>query len=110
MMRPAAALAAVATLFVAAQANAAPLRIDKLDKLPSLDGVPGEWPRELGKLVTVKGSGGAADLSGKAAVAYDDKDVYIAVDVTDDTFKGGTGGDRVEVVLVAGGTATTVTL
>jgi hypothetical protein len=110
MMRPAAALAAAVTLFVAGEANAAPLRIDKLDKLPSLDGVPGEWPRELGKLVTVKGSGGAADLSGKAAIAYDDKDVYIAVDVTDDTFKGGAGGDRVEVVLVVGGTATTVTL
>src|SRR5512139_2318595 len=108
MMRPVAALAAAVTLLLAANASAAPLRVDKLDKLPSLDGVPGEWPRELAKLGAVKGSPSAADFSGKAAVAYDDKDVYIAVDVTDDAFKGGAGGDRVEVVLVVGGTATTV--
>ncbi len=109
MLRPAALLTAAA-LLVAAPAAAGPLRIDKLDKLPSLDGVPGEWPRELGKLGATKGTPSAADLSGKAAVAYDDKDVYIAVDVTDDTFKGGPGGDRVDVVLVIGGASTTVTL
>jgi hypothetical protein len=111
MLRPAAAaLASALALLVAAPASAAPLRIDKLDKLPSLDGVPGEWPRELGKLASIKGSPSAADFSGKAAIAYDDKDVYIAVDVTDDSFKGGASGDRVEVVFVVGGTATTVTL
>ena len=109
MLRSAALLTAAA-LLVAAPVSAATLRIDKLDKLPSLDGVPGEWPRELGKLGATKGTPSAADLSGKAAVAYDDKDVYIAVDVTDDSFKGGPGGDRIEVVLVVGGTTTTVTL
>jgi hypothetical protein len=105
-----AALLTAAALMVAAPASAATLRIDKLDKLPSLDGVPGEWPRELGKMGAAKGAPSAADCSGKAAVAYDDKDVYIAVDVSDDSFKGGAGGDRVELVLVIGGTATTMTL
>ncbi|NUO52280.1 MAG: hypothetical protein HOV80_25785 [Polyangiaceae bacterium] len=64
----------------------------------------------MSKLASIKGSPSAADFSGKAAIAYDDKDVYIAVDVTDDTFKGGAGGDRVDIVFVVGGTATTVTL
>ncbi|MBL9024642.1 MAG: hypothetical protein JNL21_20775 [Myxococcales bacterium] len=109
MMRPA-LLLSVAFAFVAAPASAAALRIDKLEKLPSLDGVPGEWPRELGKLGATKGTASAADLSGKAAVAYDDKDVYIAVDVTDDVFKGGAGGDRVELTLVVGSQETTVVL
>lgn len=109
MMRPA-LLLSVAFALVAAPAAAAPLRIDKLEKLPSLDGVPGEWPRELGKLGATRGTASAADLSGKAAVAYDGKDVYVAVDVNDDVFKGGPGGDRVELTLVVGSQETTVVL
>jgi hypothetical protein len=103
-------LAVLSACSVAAAAGAGPLRIDKIDKAPVLDGVPGEWARELGKLGAVKGTPSAGDLSGKAAVSYDEKDLYVAVDVTDDVFKGGSGGDRVELVVVVGSTATTITL
>lgn len=92
-----------------------PLRVDVVDKAPVLDGVPGEWQRELGKLGGVKGSPSAADLSAKGAVAYDDKNIYVAVDVTDDALKGGGSsskgdGDKVELVVVVGTQATSVSI
>lgn len=87
------------------------LKADKLDKAPNLDGVPGssEWPRELTKLAhNVKGSPSAKDLSAKAALQYDDKNLYVAADVTDDTLRG--GADRVELVLVVGGATQSISL
>ncbi len=109
-MQRLAALTLAAAVTAATPAVAAPLRIDKLEKALSLDGVPGEWPRPLGKLGNVKGSPSAADASGKAAITYDDKHLYVAVDVTDDVFKGGPGGDRVELTVLVGTTPTTVVL
>jgi hypothetical protein len=85
--------------------------MDLVDKAPVLDGVPGEWQRELGKLAsTVKGAPSAADLSAKGAVAYDAKNLYVAVDVTDDALKGGGSGDRVDLTVVVGNTATVVSI
>lgn len=95
----------------AGTALAAQLRIDKVDKAPVLDGVPGEWDRELGKLgVNVKGSPSATDLAAKAAISYDDKNLYVAVDVADDTLVGGGEGDRVDLVIAVGNTIQTVSL
>lgn len=86
------------------------LRIDKVEKAPTIDGLPSEWPRDLGKLVAVKGAPSAADLAAKAAVTYDDKAFYVAVDVTDDVLRGGGDGDKVEWIVDVGGTTTTVVL
>lgn len=96
---------------IASAAPASPLRIDKVDKAPVIDGVPGEWQRELGRLSqTVKGSASAADLSAKGAVSYDDKSIYVAVDVTDDTLVGGGAGDRVDLVIMVGSSPQIVSL
>jgi len=89
---------------------ASPLRVDVVDKAPLLDGVPGEWQRELGKLGRVKGAPSAADLSAKGAVSYDGKNLYVAVDVTDDALKGGGSGDKVELVLIVGNQTTSVSI
>lgn len=79
--------------------NAWALDADKVDKAPNLDGVPGsDWPRELLKLSSaVRGSPSSSDLSAKGAIAYDDKNVYVAVEVTDDKLRG--GADRVDLVI-----------
>lgn len=93
-------LASVATgIFRGGEALA--LEADKVDKAPNLDGVPGaDWPRELGRLSNqVRGSASASDLSAKGLIAYDDKNVYVAVDVTDDKLRG--GADRVDLVIGA---------
>ncbi|NUP10561.1 MAG: hypothetical protein HOW73_31315 [Polyangiaceae bacterium] len=94
----------------AAHAAGTQLRIDKVEKAPVIDGVPKEWPRELSKLTSaVKGSPSATDLSAKGVIAYDDKNLYVAVDVTDDTLVGG-GSDRVDLVLAFGSGAQTVSI
>lgn len=81
--------------------SAIALEADRTEKAPNLDGVPGsDWPRELGRLSSqVRGSAGASDLSAKGVIAYDDKNVYVAVDVTDDKLRA--GGDRVDLVIGA---------
>ena len=95
----------------ASAAPASPLRIDKVDKAPVVDGVPGEWQRELGRLSQiVKGSPSAADLSAKGAISYDDKSIYVAVDVSDDVLVGGGSGDRVDLVIMVGSSPQTVSL
>ena len=94
-----------------ASASGTTLRADKADKAPKLDGVPqsNEWPRELTKLGNaVKGSASAKDLSAKAAIAYDDKNVYVAADVTDDTLRA--GADHVDLSLVVSGSLVTISL
>ncbi len=96
---------------IASAAPASPLRIDKIDKAPVIDGVPGEWQRELGRLSqTVKGTPSAADLSAKGAISYDAKSIYVAVDVSDDKLVGGGDGDRVDLVIMVGSSAQTVSL
>lgn len=95
----------------AALAAGTSLKADKVDKAPKLDGVPGsaEWPRELTKLSSnVKGSAAAKDLSAKIALQYDDQNLYVAADVTDDVLRG--GADRVEVVLVVGSATESLSL
>ena len=94
-----------------ALASGVSLRADRVDKAPSLDGIPGssEWPRELTRLSSsIKGSPSAKDLSAKAAIQYDDKNIYVAADVTDDVLRG--GADRVDLVLVVGGSTETLNL
>ncbi len=113
-LRTALSLAASASVMVVAlnaSAAAAPLRIDRVEKAPVIDGVPGEWPRELVKLSSaVKGSPSAADLSAKGAITYDDKNLYVAVDVTDDVLVGGGDGDRVDLVIAVGSSVQTVSI
>ncbi len=95
----------------AALAAGVSLRADHVDKAPNLDGVPGssEWVRELTRLSSsIKGTPSAKDLSAKAAIQYDEKNVYVAADVTDDVLRG--GADRVDLVLVVGGSTETVSL
>ncbi len=104
--------AAVAGLANDAQAApASPFRIDRVEKAPALDGVPGEWARELVRLgASVKGAASAADLSAKGAISYDDKSIYVAVDVSDDKLVGGEGGDRVDLVIAVQGAPQTISL
>lgn len=85
------------------------LDADKVDKAPNLDGVPGsDWPRELVRLSSaVRGSPSSSDLSAKGAIAYDDKNVYVSVEVTDDKLRG--GADRVDLV-IGSSTAETISL
>ena len=95
----------------AALAGSSALRIDKVEKAPTIDGVPGEWPRDLVKLGSaVKGAPSASDLAAKAAITYDDKNFYFAADITDDTLRGGGDGDKIEWIVSINGTKTTVTL
>ncbi|MFO0548910.1 MAG: hypothetical protein U0271_11010 [Polyangiaceae bacterium] len=101
---------ALVSLF-AAQASAAGLDLARMEKAPNMDGIPGEWPGSSVSLSSsVKGKTGGADLAATTMVAFDDKNLYVAVEVKDDVFKGGEGGDRVDVVLSLGGSAQTVTL
>lgn len=101
---------AIASFAQAALAAGTTLRIDKIDKAPTVDGIPKEWSRELTKLRTaVKGAPSAADLSAKGAVAYDDKLIHVAVDVTDDALVGGSG-DRVDLVIAFGSSTQTVSI
>lgn len=95
----------------AALTSASAFRIDKVEKAPSVDGLPSEWPRDLIKLgSSVKGAPSAADLSAKAAITYDDKNFYFAVDVTDDVLRGGGDGDHVDWVVSIDGVTSTLSL
>lgn len=66
-------------------------------KSVKMDGIPKEW----GGLVTlgtaVKGKPQKPDLEAKAGIAYDNTNLFVAADVTDDTFKPGL--DRLVLVL-----------
>lgn len=96
----------------AARADGSALRVDLVDpKIVKLDGVPREWPGGFSSLSSVvRGKAGKPDLDGKALVAYDATNVYVAADVIDDKLRGG-GGDRVELVLgFPGGTVHSVVI
>ncbi len=62
-----------------------------------LDGIPKEWPELMALGHTVKGAPTKADLQARAAISYDNSNIFIAADVTDDALRG--GGDRVSVVI-----------
>lgn len=64
-----------------------------------VDGNLKEWSSLTALDKAVKGSPKRADLEAKAALGYDATHLYLAVDVTDDTLKGGGGGDQIELVL-----------
>jgi hypothetical protein len=82
----------------------APLAPEKV----SLDGLPNEFDGEWRKLTHVdKGSADESDCSAKVALAYDDRGIWVAADVTDDQLVG--GGDHLELLLgVPGGTLVSV--
>lgn len=85
-----------------ASAEASPIKLDQIDRPVVLDGIPnpGEWPREPQKMSAVGAAAAPADLSARGAIAYDAKNLYVAVDVTDDLLR---EGDKVEVALEIGG-------
>lgn len=62
-----------------------------------IDGIPKEWPSLMALSHTVKGAPSKADLQAQAAISYDNSNLFIAADVTDDALKG--GGDRISVVI-----------
>lgn len=61
------------------------------------DGIPKEWPALMALAHTVKGAPTKADLQAQAAISYDNSNLFIAADVTDDALRG--GGDRISVVI-----------
>jgi hypothetical protein len=82
------ALAALAAPAAAAAQTA--LRADLIEaKTIKLDGVPKEWTSLSNLGVAVKGKPQKPDLEAKAGIAYDATTVFLAADVTDDTFKPG---------------------
>ncbi len=104
-MRPAAPLLTLAFLLAssvaarAARAEGTALRADLVEsKTIKLDGVPKEWGGLVALGYTLKGRNGKPDVDARAGLAYDDTNLYVAADVTDDVLRGG-GGDRVEVVI-----------
>ncbi|MBK6515438.1 MAG: hypothetical protein IPG04_15310 [Polyangiaceae bacterium] len=97
-LRVSAHVACASVLALPSMASAAPLRVDKVDKAPSLDGSRRSGRARTVKLGAVKGAPSATDFAVKGAVTYDDKNVYVAVDVADDKLVGG-DGDRVDLVL-----------
>src|ERR1700722_15939531 len=101
-MRPAVFLLALAALLAsptAAHAEGTALRADLVEaKSIKLDGVPKEWGGLVSLGYTLKGHNGKPDVDARAGLAYDDNNLYVAADVTDDVLRGG-GGDRVEVVI-----------
>lgn len=85
------ALLGLAALAVPAAATAqTALRADLIEaKTVKLDGVPKEWTALSSLAVAVKGKPQKPDLEAKAGIAYDATTVFLAADVTDDTFKPG---------------------
>lgn len=70
---------------------------DVLTKAPAIDGLLTDWTTMSTNLTALKGAPRASDLSASARIGVDDKNLYVAVDVTDDVFKG--GSDRVDLVI-----------
>ncbi len=99
----AAALGAALAPPATAQSAASSIKLDLIARPPVVDGIPGEWPRPLSPLKVVQGAGGG-DLGARGAVAYDAKQVYLAVDVTDEKLVA--DGDRVDLVIGFSGGAT----
>lgn len=89
---------ALAVLLGSGTASARALRADLIgDKPIKVDGVPKEWAPMNSLSHQVKGTAGKGDLEARAGVAYDDKNLYFAAEVTDDVLKG--GGDKVVVTI-----------
>jgi hypothetical protein len=92
---------ALATFALAASASAdgAALKADLIEaKSIKLDGVPKEWSALQPLAYAPKGKAGRPDIDAKAAISYDNANLYIAADVADDVLRGG-GGDHVQVVI-----------
>ncbi|MEZ4296524.1 MAG: hypothetical protein R3B70_16245 [Polyangiaceae bacterium] len=105
------ALAGLALLTAAAPALAqTALRADLVEaKSVKLDGLPKEWTGLTSLTTAVKGQPKKPDLEAKGAIAYDNTHLFIAADVTDDTYKPGL--DHVVLVLgFPGGTSYEVSL
>jgi hypothetical protein len=93
----------------AASAQSA-LRADLIEaKTLKMDGVPKEWGGLTSLSVAVKGKPQKPDLEAKAGIAYDNTNLFLAADVTDDIYKPGI--DRLVLVLgFPGGTTYEVEL
>ncbi len=82
----------------AARADGTALRADLVEaKAIKLDGVTKEWTQMVHLDKVLKGSPAKADLDARAGIAYDQSNVYIGVDVTDDELR--PGADHVQVVI-----------
>jgi hypothetical protein len=111
LQRAIAALIGCAALVVPAAAHAdTALRADLIEaKTVKMDGVPKEWTTLAALGSAVKGKPQKPDLEAKAGIAYDNTNLFIAADVTDDTFKAGL--DRLVLVIgFPGGTSYEVEL
>ncbi len=103
----------LACSFVALPADAAGagLRVERIDDSIELDGVHEEWPsafRELGEVHRGRPDS-TRDLAARVSLAYDDQNLYIAADVTDERLVA--GGDFVELLLgIPGGTLASLRL
>lgn len=107
------ALAALCLLPLAAPAEAGSVTALRANlvaaKAIKLDGVPKEWDGLTTLGAAVKGAPKKPDLEAKVGIAYDASTVFLAADVTDDTFKAGL--DHVVLVLgFPGGTSYEVQL
>lgn len=101
-----ATLASLTTLASPAAADAAravairPVAVSA--KTIRLDGVPKEWPMEAVPMASVlQGSPAKADLSAEGVIGYDETNLYVGVDVTDDVLRA--GGDHVKLTIGFGG-------
>lgn len=108
-------LAPVAALLVSlhttpAHAEGTALRASLLEpKAIKLDGLLKEWAPLSGMPYALKGRASKPDAEGRAAVAYDAANLYVAAEVTDDTLRA--GADHIELVLgFPGGTVQEVEL
>src|SRR5687768_4759312 len=70
---------------------------DVLTKAPAIDGLLTDWTTLSTTLTALKGAPRQSDLSATARIGVDEKSFYVAVDVTDDVFKGGL--DRIDLVV-----------
>jgi hypothetical protein len=81
-----------------ALAEGSTLRADLVQsKAIRLDGVPKEWSALVGLTHALKGRPSKADAEAQAGLAYDDTNLYVAADVSDNALR--PGGDHVELVL-----------
>lgn len=102
------AVAAALALPGSALAEGTALRADLVQaKAIKIDGVPKEWSGLASLGYAVRGRAARPDVEARAAIAYDDANVYIAADVTDDVLR--PGADRVEIALgFPGGTVSEI--
>ncbi len=108
-LQPSATAAATSQGQARIRPNGTLVRAERISRPPALDGDLSDWPEERSSVTSVVfGQGhwsGGSDLSGGYLLAWDDRSLYVAVEVDDDTLvQEATGrslfkGDSVELLL-----------